>query len=48
MHIVCSFTLGYFSFYDDEYERVHYNDDDEDHRALHDIQGFVVPLDIRL
>ena len=44
MHIVCSFTLGYFPFYDDEYGRVHY--DDNDHHALHDIRGFVVFSDV--
>ena len=27
MHIVCSFTSSYFSIYDDEYKRVHYNND---------------------
>ena len=40
MHIVYSFTLRYFPFYDDEYEHIHY-DDDNDH-VLHDIQGFIV------
>ena len=51
MHIVCSYTSGYFLIYDDEYGCVHYNndddeygcvhynDDDDDH-ALHDIRGF--------
>ena len=43
MYIVCSFTSGYFLFYD-EYVRVHYDDDD----LLHDTRGFVVPLDIQL
>ena len=47
MHILCSFTLGYFLFYDDEYGCVHYDDDDH-HHALHDIRGFVVPSDVRL
>ena len=37
MHIICSFTLGCFPFYDDEYERVHYDDNDNDNHALHDI-----------
>ena len=36
MHVVC-YTSSYFSSYDDEYRRVHYDDDD---RTLHDIQGF--------
>ena len=39
MHIVCLYTLGYFSIYDDEYELVHC-DDDGDH-VLHNIRGFV-------
>ena len=38
MHIVCSYTSGYFLIYDDEYERVHY--DGDEHHALHDIRGF--------
>ena len=28
MHFVCTYTLWYFSIYDDEYGRVHYDDDD--------------------
>ena len=36
MHIVCSYTSGYFSIYDDEYEHVHYDDNDYYH-VLHDI-----------
>ena len=43
MHFVCTYTLGYFSIYDDEYGRVRYNDDDDD-RASHDTQG---PADLR-
>ena len=39
MHSVYTKTLGYFPFYDDEYGRVHY-DDDGDH-AAHDTQGSV-------
>ena len=39
MHIVGSFTSGYFSFYDDEYEFVHYNDDDD--HVWHDIEGLL-------
>ena len=35
MHIACSFTSCYFPIYDNEYGRVHYDDDDD--RALHDI-----------
>ena len=42
MYNVCSFTSGYFSFYDDEYKRVQYDDDDH-HHALHDTRGFTVP-----
>ena len=38
MYIACSYTTGYFSIYDDEYERVDY--DDYDDHASHDIQGF--------
>ena len=46
--ILCSYTLGYFSIYDDEYGHVHYDDDDEygrvhydddHHHASHDTQG---------
>ena len=37
MHIVCSYTSGYFPIYDDEYGRVHYDDDDH---VSHDIWGF--------
>ena len=44
MHIVCSFTSGYFSIYNDEYGHVHFGDDD----IMPDIQGFIVPPDIRL
>lgn len=47
MHIVYSFTSSYFSFYDNEYEHVHYNDDDDDH-ALHDIREFVVSPVVQL
>ena len=46
--LICSFTSGYFPFYNDvlpllydEYGRVHY--DDDHHHALHDISGFAVP-----
>ena len=46
MHIVYSFTLGYSPFYDDEYERIHY--DDDHHHALRDIRGFFVPPDVWL
>ena len=37
MHIVYSYISSYFPICDDEYERVHYDDDDH---ALHDIRGF--------
>ena len=37
MHYACSYKSGYFPIYDDEYERVHY-DDDEDH-VSHDTRG---------
>ena len=40
MHIVYSFTSGYFLIYDDEYECVRYDDDDH-HHVLHDIREFV-------
>ena len=40
MHIVCSYTSSYFLIYDDEYIRVHY--DDDDNHVSHDIQGFAV------
>ena len=36
MHSICTYTSGYFSFYDDEYRRVHY--DDDHHHASHDFQ----------
>ena len=39
MHFVCSYTSGYFPIYDDEYEHVYYDDDDDGH-ALHDTQWF--------
>ena len=39
MHIVCSYTSGYFSIYDDGYGCVHY-DDYRYHHALYDILGF--------
>lgn len=39
MHFVCSYTFGYFSVYDDEYGRVHY--DDNGGHASHDIQGSI-------
>ena len=39
MHVVCSYTSGYFFIYDDEYEWVDY-DNDDDYHASHDIQGF--------
>ena len=35
MYFVCTYTSGYFSIYDDEYGRVHYDDDDDVH-ASHD------------
>ena len=36
MHIVYSFTSGYFPFYD-EYEHIHYDDDDDDdYHVSHD------------
>ena len=38
MHIVCSFTSGYFPFMRMSTDVVLY-DDDDDH-ALHDIRGF--------
>ena len=38
MHFVCTYTLVYFPIDDDEYECVHY-DDDDDH-ASYDTQGF--------
>ena len=38
MHIVCSYTLGYFPIYDDKYGLTHY--DDDHHHALHEIRGF--------
>ena len=47
MHIVGSFTSGYFPFYDDEYGRVHYDDDDDNH-ALLDIRGFALDVLLRL
>ena len=28
MHIVCAYTLCYFSIYDNKYRQVHYDDDD--------------------
>ena len=34
MHFVYTYTLGYFPIYDNEYGRVHY--DDDDHHAPHD------------
>ena len=37
MHFVCTYTSGYFPIYDDEYGRVHY--DDEHHHASHGTQG---------
>ena len=40
MHIKCSFTWGYFSIYDDEFGRIHYDDDDH-HHAMHDIRGLL-------
>ena len=35
MHIVCSYTSGYFPIYRDEYGRVNYDGDNDDH-VLHD------------
>ena len=40
MHVVYSYTSGYFSIYDDEYGRVHYDDYDDDDHVLHDTRGF--------
>lgn len=37
MHFVCLYTSSYFPIYDDEYERVHY---DDNHHATHDTWGF--------
>ena len=39
MHFVCSYTLGYFPIYDDEYERIHYDNDDH---VSHDTRGLVI------
>ena len=39
MHFVCSYILRYSPFYDDEYEHIHY-DGDDDH-ALHDTRGLL-------
>ena len=38
MHFVCLYTSGYFPIYDDEYERVHY---DDNHHATHDTWGLL-------
>ena len=39
MHIVCLYTSSYFPIHDDEYRRVHY--DDDHHHALNNIQMFI-------
>ena len=39
MDIVCSYTSDYFPIYDDDYKRVHYDEDGDD-QTLHDIRGF--------
>ena len=39
MHFVCTYTSGYFSIYDDEYEREYYADNDD--HASHDTEGLL-------
>ena len=41
MHIVCSYTLGYFSVYDDEYGLVHYDDDDNNDMSCMMFEGLL-------
>ena len=38
MSLVCLYISGYFPIYEDEYERVHY--DDDHHHASHDTREF--------
>ena len=39
MHCVCTYTSGFFFIYDNEYRRVHYDNDHHHHHVSHDTHG---------